>query len=113
MSRGSADKRLAMVPVRTRKCVIKDGKARITVPRCDSKAGKGLVRLFGKSESYRVNLDEYGTLVWELCDGVRSVKEIGRELRERKGETVEPVYQRLLQFLKSMEAHSLIKYKRP
>lgn len=47
----------------------------------------------------RLRLDEYGSCVWRHIDGVRTVYEIALALREKFGEAVEPVFDRLGLFI--------------
>lgn len=57
---------------------------------------------------FRVKLDEYGTLVWKLCDGETTVLEIGEQMRERFGDDAEPLYDRLAVFIKRLERGDLL-----
>jgi hypothetical protein len=52
---------------------------------------------------YRVDLDDVGTFVWKRCDGSISVEELARAMRGEFGERVEPVEDRLVTFLKSLQ----------
>ncbi|MGB9779592.1 PqqD family protein [Caldanaerobacter sp.] len=59
-----------------------------------------VARLFVKKPRVTtLELDDIGTAVWELIDGEKNVYEIGQELKERFGEKVEPLYERLSLFL--------------
>ncbi|MCP2619715.1 PqqD family protein [Candidatus Aminicenantes bacterium AC-334-K16] len=58
---------------------------------------------------YRVKLDEIGSAVWRLCDGRRTVKEIGELLTQTFGEQVEPLYERLGYFFQMLERNRFIK----
>ncbi len=64
-----------------------------------------------KSPNYKVNLDAYGTSVWNACNGKNTVAEIGDLLRGEFGEKIEPVYERLGLFIKTLEKNKLIVYK--
>ena len=64
-----------------------------------------------KSPNFKVNLDEYGTNVWHLIDGNRTVIQISDRLRELFGEQVEPVYERVGQFMISLKKSKFITYK--
>ncbi|MFQ5824990.1 MAG: PqqD family protein, partial [bacterium] len=48
-------------------------------------------------------LDELGSFVWEHCNGLENVQEIGEKLKEKYGDKVEPVFNRLSIFLKRLE----------
>jgi len=61
-----------------------------------------------KSPHFKIKLDEIGSFFWENCDGIRTVREIGEMHRERFGEKVEPLFDRISQFLQSLEKNGLI-----
>ena len=63
-----------------------------------------------KRPYFRVKLDAYGTLVWQSCDGQNSVYDIGQKLRKRFTENVEPLYERLGDFMRQLERNQLIAY---
>lgn len=100
---------LDLIPKRTRKWK-RGEKVTILVPRARSALGKHFIDALGMKKIYTVNLDEYGSAVWKLCDGKRTVREIGKELRKVFGEKVEPLYDRLSVFISIMNREELIKF---
>jgi hypothetical protein len=50
-------------------------------------------------EYKKTSLDEYGSYVFLLIDGVKTVKDIGENLEAKYGDKVHPLYERLLLFL--------------
>lgn len=56
-----------------------------------------------KQPYYRLKLDEIGSFVWEHCNGMDEVQEIGEKLRKKFGDRVEPVQERLALFFKQLE----------
>jgi hypothetical protein len=64
-----------------------------------------------KNPNFRVNLDEYGSRVWKLIDGSRTVLQIAENLEETFGESVEPVYERVGNFMRSLENNKFIGYR--
>ena len=64
-----------------------------------------------RSPYHKIKLDDIGTFVWQRCDGNSQVKAICDSLREKFGEKVDPVYDRVALFLKQMERSSLIAFK--
>ncbi len=46
-----------------------------------------------------IHLDAFGSSVWRQMDGIKTVAEIGCQLRAEFGEAVEPVYERLGLFI--------------
>ncbi len=47
-----------------------------------------------------VELDEMGSAVWQQIDGKQTVFDIGEKLKEKYGEKCEPVYDRLIMYLR-------------
>jgi hypothetical protein len=47
-----------------------------------------------------VKLDKIGTFVWQAIDGRSSVYEIGQKMKEEFGKSCEPVYDRLIMYLR-------------
>jgi hypothetical protein len=83
----------------------------IAYPKLRSRVGKRFGTLFGIVPTYAVKLDQYGSAVWELCDGGKTVEQIGKAIEERFGEKVEPLYPRLSKFLELLERSKLIRYE--
>lgn len=54
-------------------------------------------------EYRRIDLDEYGSYVYSLLDGQRTVREVGQALDTKFGEQVQPLYERLSLFLTFLE----------
>ncbi|ASJ11534.1 PqqD family protein [Thermococcus thioreducens] len=102
---------LNLIPVRNEKIELKkiDGKYYLLVP-MDSKLDFLARKLHG--EYRRIELDEVGVYIWELCDGRRTVREIGKALKARFGNEVEPLYERLITFLIELGKRYLIEFKK-
>ncbi|KUH33840.1 hypothetical protein APY94_04360 [Thermococcus celericrescens] len=100
-----------LVPVRNEKIELKkiEGRYYLLIP-MDSKLDFLARRLHG--DYRRIELDEMGAYTWELCDGRRTVKEIGKALKARFGEDAEPLYERLVTFLFELAKRYLIEFKR-
>ena len=54
------------------------------------------------------NLDEVGTRIWELCDGVRTVSEIARCIREEFDASGDSVEQDVRTFLEELAQDKLV-----
>ncbi|PIU44775.1 MAG: PqqD family protein [Ignavibacteriales bacterium CG07_land_8_20_14_0_80_59_12] len=66
-----------------------------------------------KGKHFRVKLDEYGSFVWLACDGNSTVLQISERLKERYGDPVEPVYERVGRFIRGMKEKDLIDLRLP
>ncbi len=62
---------------------------------------------------HRISLDEVGTFIWRRLDGDTSVQEIGDSLKQKFGERVEPVFDRLNVFIAQLERANVIDVKGP
>ena len=93
---------LDRVPVRHREFEVEDDLVIVQVPRFDGRIGAWLVRRL-RRPNYRVRLDRFGTDVWRLCDGARTVREIAQVLRGKHGEEIEPAEERVAGFLQRMD----------
>jgi hypothetical protein len=103
---------LEMIPAQRRPFhQSENGRVEVLLPRWgDGRVGRFL-GTFLKSTPYRMRLDDVGTSVWLLCNGRRSVYEIGKCLQDNFGDSIEPVYDRLGLFLKQMKRSGIIEWK--
>ena len=62
---------------------------------------------------FDVDLDEFGSFVWQNMDGRQNIMEIIRLTKEKFGKKAEPVYKRVLAFMKQLLNNRLIKLKKP
>ena len=66
-----------------------------------------------KQPNFTINLDAVGSFVWDLCDGNTTVHKIGIEMQQKFGEKVNPVYDRLTQFLRQLKQNNFIDFRYP
>ncbi len=72
----------------------------------DHKIQKLFRKLKFKIPMYKkITLDKYGSYVFLLIDGKKTVKEIGRILDKKYGEASHPLYERLLLFLNHIDTN--------
>ncbi len=64
-----------------------------------------------KRPYYKINLDDIGSFFWLKCDGNRTVKEIAELHKNKFEDRVEPLYDRIAEFLSSLEKNRLIIFK--
>jgi hypothetical protein len=104
---------LDLIPERTRPFRDEDdGTVTVLVPRFgDGRAGHLLQKFVGKSP-ISLHLDEIGSEVWRLCDGRRSVYEIGECLRRKFGDRIEPVFEKLGVYFRRMKRADVIEWRR-
>ena len=66
-------------------------------------------KLLKKPETTQIHLDEMGSFIWPLIDGKRSILDISVLVHEEFGEKAEPLYNRLVQYIRNLEAYEFIK----
>ena len=88
-----------------------DGTIDVLLPRYgNNRVGRLVGSIFNK-RPVRIQLDDIGASVWRLCDGRRTVRDIGTSLQQEFGDRIEPVYERLEVFLKQMSNAGIITLK--
>lgn len=79
----------------------------IKVPKFTSNIGKSFCKLIKKDNIFIANLDNLGSMVWNNCDGKKSVKEI-LEIIEKEFPKEKNIDQRLFLFLQQMNSLNYI-----
>ena len=64
-----------------------------------------------KNPFFKIKLDSVGSYTWKLCDGSSSVEEIAKSMKHKFGDDIEPLYERLAQFLQNLEKNNFISYE--
>lgn len=64
--------------------------------------------LFHKPKISHIHLDETGSFIWPLIDGEHDVFLIGEAVKSRFGDKAEPIYERLIQYLNTLEANGFV-----
>jgi len=57
---------------------------------------------------YKIELDEFGSFIWNLCDGKSNLKKIAEKLEDEFGDKVSPVENRVTEFINQMSKNKLI-----
>lgn len=66
-------------------------------------------KLFHRPKYTKVHMDKYGSFLWPLMDGEKSVTELAQLEKEAFGEEVEPLYPRIVKYMQIMESYHFIK----
>ena len=80
----------------------------ITHPKPFGRAEAKLAKLLKGSPVVNRKLDEYGSQIWELCDGEHTVEQIARALADRFHERFEPAVPRTLKFITLLAERGLV-----
>lgn len=68
-------------------------------------------KLFKRPKFTSVHMDKYGSFLWPLIDGEKTVMELAKLQKEAFGEEVEPLYPRIVKYFQIVESYHFIKFK--
>jgi hypothetical protein len=87
-----------------------NGKVSVLIPRFTNKIlVKTLVPML-KSPFVKTMFDEFGSQVWLEIDGKKKVLDISTNLRQKFGEKIEPVEERLTKFLTQLYNYNFVSF---
>ncbi len=66
--------------------------------------------IFKRPKFSDIELDDFGSFVWECMDGKSTIYEMGSLIGEKFGEKAEPLYPRLAHFVKTLHNNGFIVY---
>ena len=58
-----------------------------------------------------IHLDEFGSFVWSIIDGEKSILDLGKDIEEKFGEASHPLYERLSKYFGILESYRFITFK--
>ena len=67
-------------------------------------------KFFKRPRVSHIELDTMGSFIFPLIDGRRTVGDIALLVKERFGEAAEPLYDRLVQYMKILHNNGFIRY---
>lgn len=103
---------LELVPIKLVESEENDGKISLLIPRFKSKFLQNFIPK-NKSPYVKINLDNFGSEFWRNVDNNSNVEKIGMILKEKYGEEIEPVYERLNIFIYQLRRHGFLELKDP
>lgn len=68
-------------------------------------------KLFKRPRFTQVHMEKYGSFLWPLLDGEKTVMELAQLQKEAFGEEVEPLYPRVVKYFQIMESYHFIRFK--
>ena len=66
-------------------------------------------KLLKKPKISYIHLEEFGSFIWTVIDGKRDIITIGELVKQHFGGKVEPLYERLSQYFKTLESYGFVK----
>lgn len=64
--------------------------------------------LFKKPKTSQIHLEYMGSFIWPLIDGKRTIYDIALLVKEQYGDKAEPLYNRLVQYMRNLEDYGFI-----
>lgn len=112
MKKGNEINLLELIPAQNMRCKKnEEGFNVLLKPKYKSSFMKKYLLPRMKRPNFKIKLDKIGSFIWDLCDGKRTVEEMAKLLKEKFGEEVEPLYDRMSLFLQHLERNAFIEYK--
>ncbi len=68
-------------------------------------------KLFKRPKYTKVHMEKYGSFLWPLIDGNRTVMELADLQKTEFGDEVEPLYPRVVKYMQIMESYNFISFK--
>ena len=68
-------------------------------------------KFLGKPAVSYIHLDEMGNFIWPRLDGKRTIHEIAALVKEEFGNQAEPLYNRLVQYIRTLEEYGFIEVR--
>lgn len=110
--RKPADNYLDYIPVKNPDFgwrVKEDGKVEVTVQ------NKGFYNriaqiFFRRPKVSYIELDEYGSYLWQQIDGKSDIHQLSLQMKEHFGDRAEPVVERLVKFMRILQVNRYINY---
>ena len=103
---------LSLIPVHNIKWnETEDSKIDLLTPKIKNEK---IRRFFGKGDQhdyYKVHLDDIGSSVWKLIDGQNTVELIAKRIHTKFGAKIEPVFERLGEFIRQLHQKKFIAFK--
>lgn len=66
--------------------------------------------LLKKPETSYIHLDEMGSFIWPALDGVKTIEQIGIEVKMHFGDKAEPLYERLSKYFQILDSYDFINW---
>ncbi len=67
-------------------------------------------KLWKKPRVSQIHLDDMGNFIWPLMDGNRDIMAIAALIKEEFGEKAEPLYNRVVQYYKTLVSYGFVEF---
>ncbi len=65
-------------------------------------------KLLKKPRITQIHMEKFGSFIWQEIDNRKSIYEIGQKIEQEFGEEANPLYERLIQYMRILENHKFI-----
>lgn len=69
-------------------------------------------KIWHKPRVSQIHLDDMGNFIWPLMDGQRDIMAIAALIKEEFGEKAEPLYNRVVQYFKTLVGYGFVEFKK-
>ena len=97
------------VPVKDLEYEVVDGK--VTIFQKNTGLFNRIAQIIWKKPAVsQIHLDEMGNFIWPLMNGENSIMDIAALIKEEFGEKAEPLYNRVVQYFKTLVSYGFVEY---
>ena len=103
------DKLLELYPIRN--CEYEKNENGLVVVLYKNTKPSFIEKIFFKkliAKPYKIDLDEVGSFIYQICDGKLNTSEIMDKAKEHFGEKIEPVEERVTAFVQQLNKNKLV-----
>lgn len=104
---------LDLIPVRTPELKWSEGEDGIITLEVENTGifNRIAQKLFKRPKYTKVHMEKYGSFLWPLIDGNKTVMELADLQKAEFGDEVEPLYPRVVKYMQIMESYNFISFK--
>lgn len=104
---------LDLIPERSEQILWKTGEDGIVILQVENTGifNRIAQRVFRRPKYTSVHMDKYGSFLWPLINGEKTVAELADLQKEAFGEEVEPLYPRIVKYFQIVESYHFIRFK--
>lgn len=104
---------LDLIPERAEQILWETGEDGIVILRVENTGifNRIAQRVFRRPKYTSVHMDKYGSFLWPLINGEKTVAELADLQKEAFGEEVEPLYPRIVKYFQIVESYHFIRFK--
>ena len=66
-------------------------------------------KIFKRPKYSNIELEEYGTFIWQYIDGEKDIYDIALKVKENFGVEAEPLYERICKYFRILSDNSIVK----